>query len=97
MAGGFIPLKSKGIIKLYKIKYNNTPKPNFKIIFIQNYDFQKYSNLYKAYNFKRFGGPISSIFQSKITGNIVVTCWDGYVYLFTPPNIPGLNKNRNNE
>ena len=37
--------------------------------------------------FNRFGGPISSIIQSKTTGNILVTCYDGYVYLLTPPNL----------
>ena len=44
----------------------------------------------KSYIFKKFGGPISSIIQSDITGNIVVTCLDGNTYLFTPPNLNGL-------
>ena len=25
--------------------------------------------------------------QSSLTGNILVTCYDGYVYLLTPPNL----------
>ena len=37
--------------------------------------------------FNRFGGPISSIIQSRSTGNILVTCYDGHVYLLTPPNL----------
>ena len=37
--------------------------------------------------FNRFGGAISSIIQSRSTGNILVTCYDGYVYLLTPPNL----------
>ena len=37
--------------------------------------------------FKGFAGPISSIIQSSLTGNILVTCYDGYVYLLTPPNL----------
>ena len=94
LAGGFIPLKSKGVIKLYKIKYNSTPKPNFKIIFKQNINFKNNSNIC---NYKSFGGPISNIVQSKITGNIVVTCWDGNIYLFTPPNISGLINKKNKE
>ena len=36
-------------------------------------------------------------YESKITGNIVVTCWDGNIYLFTPPNIPGLINKKNKE
>ena len=37
--------------------------------------------------FNRFNGPISSIIQSNFTGNIIVTCYDGNVYLLTPPNL----------
>ena len=37
--------------------------------------------------FKGFQGPINSIIQSKVKGNVLVTCYDGNVYLFTPPNI----------
>ena len=92
LAGGFMPSKSQGLIKLYKIKYNSTPKPNFKIIFKQNFNFQNNSNIC---NFNKFRGPISSIVQSKITGNIVATCWDGNIYLFTPANILGLVKKKN--
>ena len=38
-------------------------------------------------NFKSFKGPISSIIQSKEKGNILITCWDGNVYLMTYPDI----------
>lgn len=37
--------------------------------------------------FTGFAGPISSIIQSSLTGNILVTCYDGNVYLLTPPNL----------
>ena len=37
--------------------------------------------------FKGFAGPVSSIIQSSLTGNILVTCYDGFVYLLTPPNL----------
>ena len=37
--------------------------------------------------FKGFAGPVSSIIQSSSTGNILVTCYDGHVYLLTPPNL----------
>ena len=38
-------------------------------------------------NFEYFDGPISCINQSKITGHIFITCYNGKAYLFTPPNI----------
>jgi len=37
--------------------------------------------------FISFDGPITSIIQSSSTGNILVTCLDGKIYLLTPPNI----------
>ena len=37
--------------------------------------------------FISFNGPITSIIQSSTTGNILVTCLDGKIYLLTPPNI----------
>ena len=38
-------------------------------------------------SFKGFNGPVTSIIQSNTTGNILVTCNDGKVYLLTPPNL----------
>ena len=38
-------------------------------------------------NFNGFKGPVTSIIQSNITGNILVSCFDGNIYLFTPPNL----------
>ena len=38
-------------------------------------------------SFYGFNGPISSIAQSRLNGNILVTCYDGNVYLLTPPNL----------
>ena len=40
--------------------------------------------------FKGFKGPISCIIQSS-TGGILATCYDGNVYLFSPPKIKSLN------
>ena len=40
--------------------------------------------------FKGFKGPISCIIQSS-SGGILVTCYDGNVYLFSPPKIKSLN------
>ena len=38
-------------------------------------------------DFKGFNGPISCIIQSKEDGNLLITCWDGNVYLVEKPNI----------
>ena len=90
--GGYDTLKGRGKIQLFKIIFNEEKDEEFKIEFIQdiiinNLENNIMNNLDIYHIFKNFGGPISSIIQSKITGNIVVTCFDGNVYLFTPPNI----------
>jgi len=48
-------------------------------------------------SFDRLAGPVTSILQSSNTGNILATCNDGNVYLFTPPNLDYylLNKDKN--
>ena len=46
-----------------------------------------YSKNISDYNFTGFQRNISCITQSKKTGKILITCWDGNVYLFSTPNI----------
>mgnify|MGYP002624380048 CR=1 FL=1 len=72
--GGFDEDKREGVIKLYKIIDD-------KLKFLQDIEFE-YDQ-----NFKGFDNSVSCITQSNITGNILVTCWDGNVYLLNPPNI----------
>ena len=79
LVGGFESNKSKGIIKLYKIIYNQNFSKN-KIEFIQNVAINNNNN------FKGFKGPISSIIQSS-KGDIIITSWDKNIYLFKPINI----------
>ena len=80
LVGGFDVDKGEGIIKLYEIiyseKFNETSIKYIQDIIIPKND-----------NFEGFNNSISGITQSKITGNILVTCLDGNVYLFKPPNI----------
>ena len=78
LAGGFDNEKRKGYIQLYKIEKENE---DITIEYIQDIIFETHEN------FKDFEREISCITQSKITGNILVTSWDGNVYLFSPPNI----------
>ena len=94
LVGGFDTGKYQGLIKLYKIIMNKKNDSKFKIQFIQNIVVDNHY-IENDYNYSRnikFHGPISSIIQSEITGNIVATCWDGNIYLFSPPNIEGLEK-----
>ena len=80
LVGGFDENKRNGIIKLYKLIKDDKIK-DIKIEYIQDIVFDETDN------FKGFRMTISCIIQSKITGNILATSWDGKVYLFHPPNI----------
>ena len=88
LVGGFDLNKKKGLIKLYKVVYNK----NFdktKIEFIQDIKIEKNVKEGSEY-FDEFKGPITCMTQSTYTGNIIISCLDGTVYLFSPPNINGL-------
>ena len=80
LVGGYDEEKMEGIIKLFKIlfseKYNE-----IKLDYIQDITIEKNEK------FEGFGNAVSCITQSKTTGNIITTCWDGKVQLFNPPNI----------
>ena len=87
--GGFNKNRNKGIIKVYRIKEGE----KIEIEEIKEiYKKEEIVDINKKYNkdikeFKGFKGPISSIIQSKRNGNIIITCWDGNVYLFEKPNL----------
>ena len=73
LVGGFDIKKKKGMIRLYKIIYAKEYDKT-KIEYIQ--DIISKNKKYK------FNGPISCITQSNIDGKIIITCWDGNIYLF---------------
>ena len=75
LVGGYEPKKHKGIIKLFKIIYNEN-----KIEYIEDIKFDDD-------NYKRFRGPISCITQSSSDGKLLISCWDGNIYLFDSPKI----------
>ena len=79
--GGFDENRKEGLIKLYRIVYNNTMIKNTRIEFLQNIKIEEKNG------FEGFKGAISCIKQSNIIGNILITCWDGNVHLLKPPNI----------
>ena len=79
LVGGFNEEKGEGVIKLYKIKNNESNIE--KLEFLQDIQFEINDN------FNGFENSINCITQSNITGNIIITCWDGKTYLLNPPNI----------
>jgi len=76
LVGGFDKNRKKGIINLYKIIFDE----KISIEYIQ--DIKLFDK-----EFKGFKGPISCIIQSKKDGNLLITCWDGNVYLVNKPDI----------
>ena len=80
LVGGYEKKKGKGILKLYKLNMNENDE-NINIEFIQDVQFKK------GGKFMGFNGPISCITQSKRNGKIIISCWDGNVYLFSYPKI----------
>ena len=80
LIGGFDPIKRIGCIKLYKIKYNKDNNNIYisYIIDIINKDINKMDE---------FEMDVSCITQSRITGNLLITCLNGKTYLFKPPNL----------
>jgi len=80
LVGGYDGEKREGVIKLYKIIFTNKVEDT-KIKFLQNIE------IFDNGKFDGIGVQIKSIIQSKITGNILATCADGKILLFTKPNL----------
>ena len=68
------------MIKLYKLIYNDKVC-NTKIEYILDIVFENNDD------FLGFERPISSIIQCKNNGNIILSSWDGNIYLLTEPNL----------
>ena len=88
LVGGFDNEIGEGVIKLYKL-ISTEKVCDTKIEYILDIVFDIKEN------FEGFERPISSIIQSKKNGNIIVSCWDGNIYLLTPPNLDYLLYNDN--
>ena len=80
LVGGFDNEKREGKIKLYKVNFSENIE-NTNIEFIQDIEFQKDKD------FQGFQWPISCIIQSSSYSNILITSYDGKVYLFSSPNL----------
>jgi len=101
LVGGFDTVKGEGLIKLYKLKYSDVSEGT-EIEYIQNIIIEKKKEEEKKEEkkdlekfFKGFKGPISCIIQSSI-GEILVTCYDGNVYLFSEPSLECLKSCKEN-
>ena len=81
LVGGFDIDISEGLIKLYKVIYCDENE-KIEIEFIQNIIIDKKEGKNDLECFKGFKEPISCIIQSP-QGEILVTCYDGNVYLFS--------------
>ena len=87
LVGGFDLDRCKGMIKLYKVnyaqKYDQTRIKFIQDIIIDKKDIKARNlNLNNYDEFKGFKGPINCITQSSKDGAILVSCWDGRIYLF---------------
>ena len=90
LVGGFDTEKRSGIVKLYKLIFSDEVI-NIKIEFIQDIEFNKNEKI----EFEGFSTPINSIFQSKITGNIIISSYDGKIILLTKANLDYYFKEKN--
>ena len=103
--GGFDTRKRKGILKLYKINEKNDAFDIEEIYDLSlEDDLSEQGQIFSQSNVKkknistRLNGPYSCIEQTKNNGNILISCWDGKIYLFEAPNlklIQTLDKNIN--
>ena len=80
LAGGFDSEKGEGKIKLFEIFHENEENGN-SLEYLQDIEFE-YSD-----EFQGFEMTVTCINQSKNLGNILITCLDGNVYLFSKPNL----------
>ena len=85
--GGYDRDKNRGIIKIYKINYNNE---NFDKTSIEFYKNIEILNKNKEKNYNEIQKPINCIIQSTNTGKIIFTSFDGNVYLVTSLDINDL-------
>jgi len=80
LVGGFDNDLREGVIRLYKIIYGDKASIT-DIEYLQDIPFKEKENI------DGFNGPINCLTQSKKTGNIIANCYNGNIYLLTPPNI----------
>ena len=93
--GGFDSKLREGKIKLYKLNRNEKKLENM-IKFLQDIEIENTEEILTEDEIKQnlpknifngFDGAVNSIIQASETGNILATCYDGKIYLFSKPNL----------
>ena len=104
-AGGFDKKERRGQIKLYKLEIDSNK--NVKgIKFLQDIEIEKEENNTSSKpgdengnntkkEFKGFKGAISSMIQSTMSKEILVSCYDGKIFQLSQPNLSKYGKNLN--
>ena len=88
LVGGFDNKNYEGKIKLFKLIKENNKK---RIKFMQDVDIcDDYSE--NCDKFDGFCGAVSSIIQARENGDILASCYDGKIYIFSEPNLALYNK-----
>ena len=80
LAGGFDSEKGEGIIQLYQVSNDNEGGIS-SLEYLQDIEYEYNSE------FQGFEMTVTSIKQSEINGNIIISCMDGNIYLFSKPNL----------
>ena len=73
LVGGYDNTKKEGLIKLYELLYKDDLK-KIKIVYNRDIEINNKN--------EKIEKPISCMIQYKKTSNIIITCFDGKVYLF---------------
>ena len=100
--GGFDKKTREGKIKLYKLEIDNKNNDT-DIKFLQDIEIDKIEERLERTEipskvrrkFNGFKGAISSIIQSSSRQNILVSCYDGKIYLLSKPNLKAYGVNSN--
>ena len=89
LVGGFDNNSGNGLIKLYKLIFNEKAY-KVKAEYLQDIVIKKEiikGNEDESFDFEGFGGAITSLIQSKKSGIILASCNDGNIYKMSVPNI----------
>ena len=88
LAGGLEEEKKCGVIKLYKVQYNEKNKDKIKLEFLQDVEIETNDE------FQGFNGDIVCMMQSQHNGKIFISSSDGQLALFSEPNLAYLKENQ---
>ena len=87
LVGGFDNSRREGKIRLYKIIYDEISKAS-GIEYLQDIQIDECDE------FKGFNLPVNCIIQSTIDDNLLISCMDGHIYLFSNPNLSFYTKGK---